>query len=67
MLSKNNWQTLIISPEKPSFRNGAMTYLDKDESCFLHKKDAIAEGEEMNTCPPLRSAKQQEMVVTGQW
>lgn len=44
-----------------------MTYLDKDESCFLHKKDAIAEGEEMNPCPLLRSAKQQEMVVTGQW
>lgn len=28
-----------------------MTYFDKDESCFLHKKDTIAESEEMNTCP----------------
>lgn len=67
MLSKNNWQTLIISPEKPSFRKGAMTYLDKEENCFLHKKDTITEGEEMNPCSLPRNAKQQEMVITGQW
>lgn len=34
-----------------------MTYLDKDESCFLHKKDAIAEGEEMNPCPLAQECK----------
>lgn len=66
MMSKKNWQTLIISPEKPSSKKGAIAYLDKDESCFLHKKDMIMGGKKMNPCPP-PSAKQQGMVSTGQW
>lgn len=51
MMSKKNWQTLIISPEKPSSKKGAIAYLDKDESCFLHKKDMIMGGEKMKPVP----------------